>query len=387
MAANVSGGVSAIPGPRWLGLEREFRPSASEYNQALEAVRANIGADLILALRHHAEAPNSASSCTEISRVAGWKYSDSNQGTMRLRYGGLGHLIADQLSLVPVLQRFSKRYRLSKIYWTYAIAAASRSEQDLWWRLYPEFIQGFRMAGFLRQTVRRVKAEAAADSRSQEDRPESDPLQATEGGLLHLQIERRARSGGLAMRRTKKDGFKCKVCTVVLTDFYGDIAKDVADAHHILPLAELESARNSRLEDLITVCPNCHRVLHRMDDPANWQGLVEAIRANGNYESMRWPDRAVRGPRAPLSPKPIGRALVSETVDVQRVGGARTRMILGPSMCLSCGHRESKGRYCKAFPHGIPNDIWSGRYDHTKPYPGDNGVQYIELSTGETNEQ
>lgn len=42
-------------------------------------------------------------------------------------------------------------------------------------------------------------------------------------------------------------------------------------------------------------------------------------------------------------------------------------------------------RVCSAFPDGIPNIIiailWDGdrllpSFDHTKPYPGDNGIQY-----------
>lgn len=31
---------------------------------------------------------------------------------------------------------------------------------------------------------------------------------------------------------------------------------------------------------------------------------------------------------------------------------------------------------CKAYPDGIPVDIITGKHDHTKPFPGDNGVRY-----------
>ena len=32
--------------------------------------------------------------------------------------------------------------------------------------------------------------------------------------------------------------------------------------------------------------------------------------------------------------------------------------------------------YCDAFPDGIPDVIWNGEHDHTKPYDGDNGVLF-----------
>ena len=31
---------------------------------------------------------------------------------------------------------------------------------------------------------------------------------------------------------------------------------------------------------------------------------------------------------------------------------------------------------CKAFPVGIPWELVREEVDHTKPYPGDNGIQY-----------
>lgn len=44
--------------------------------------------------------------------------------------------------------------------------------------------------------------------------------------------------------------------------------------------------------------------------------------------------------------------------------------------CYFCKH-STNHRVCKAF-NRIPDDIWYGRVEHTKPYPGDNGYRFEE---------
>lgn len=54
------------------------------------------------------------------------------------------------------------------------------------------------------------------------------------------------------------------------------------------------------------------------------------------------------------------------------------------SQCDFCKHIYSvdkelptvKDYKCKAFPKGIPEVIIDNEHDHTKPYPGDNGIRY-----------
>jgi len=49
--------------------------------------------------------------------------------------------------------------------------------------------------------------------------------------------------------------------------------------------------------------------------------------------------------------------------------------------CELCAHFRSPldgaaERSCDAFPERIPGEIWAGRADHRKPFPGDHGIQW-----------
>lgn len=61
-----------------------------------------------------------------------------------------------------------------------------------------------------------------------------------------------------------------------------------------------------------------------------------------------------------------------------------------PPLCLQCKHlTDSDEPKCEAFPRGIPDQIWFGtisknrlgltRVDHTTPYQGDNGIQFVAI--------
>ena len=54
------------------------------------------------------------------------------------------------------------------------------------------------------------------------------------------------------------------------------------------------------------------------------------------------------------------------------------------SVCSRCKHWRpaigANGQTCAAFTKAdsIPPPIWKGENPHTKPYPGDNGIQFEE---------
>lgn len=79
---------------------------------------------------------------------------------------------------------------------------------------------------------------------------------------VHL---RRERSGYLAAECKNRDDYRCQVCRLKFATKYGPLGEGFAEAHHRKPLASLSDTVTTKLEDLITVCANCHRMLHRME--------------------------------------------------------------------------------------------------------------------------
>jgi 5-methylcytosine-specific restriction endonuclease McrA len=91
----------------------------------------------------------------------------------------------------------------------------------------------------------------------------------------HIRLERDWRA---ALRCKERDDFKCQVCTLCFKDWYGE---EFAEAHHKVPLSKMKCPRVAKADDLITVCANCHRMLHRMDGEAdNVEKLREILKTH-----------------------------------------------------------------------------------------------------------
>ncbi len=74
------------------------------------------------------------------------------------------------------------------------------------------------------------------------------------------------------LKYTEKDRIKCKVCCFDFEDFYGDCGRGFIEIHHQKPVFmfddnESEKTIKDALGNVIPVCSNCHRVIHRIRPP------------------------------------------------------------------------------------------------------------------------
>lgn len=73
-----------------------------------------------------------------------------------------------------------------------------------------------------------------------------------------------------ALVREAKNRFKsihgklfCEVCFFDFKEKYGNRGEDFIEAHHKIPVSELEQKTTLTIEDMAMVCSNCHRMLHK----------------------------------------------------------------------------------------------------------------------------
>lgn len=55
----------------------------------------------------------------------------------------------------------------------------------------------------------------------------------------------------------------CEICGFDFSEVYGEIGEDFIEAHHKAPVSLMEEDDVTKIEDLIMVCSNCHRMIHR----------------------------------------------------------------------------------------------------------------------------
>jgi len=67
---------------------------------------------------------------------------------------------------------------------------------------------------------------------------------------------------------TQNGRIKCKACCFDFEDFYGEYGRGFIEIHHQKPVFmfdenELERTIDNALQNVIPICPNCHRMVHK----------------------------------------------------------------------------------------------------------------------------
>ena len=106
--------------------------------------------------------------------------------------------------------------------------------------------------------------------------------------ILHKTIERNPTliKKVKGKRKLTDPGLHCEICGFSFIDKYGAIGEDFIEAHHKIPLSSLEKSTNTNERDIILICSNCHRMLHRISPVLDASELRARIDGNINKKKL-----------------------------------------------------------------------------------------------------
>ena len=87
---------------------------------------------------------------------------------------------------------------------------------------------------------------------------------------MNTMVNRYERSSIARMKCIEHHGVQCTICGMDFGKRYGDIGEGFIHVHHLKPLHSI--GRDYVIDyknDLIPVCPNCHAMIHRIENGEN----------------------------------------------------------------------------------------------------------------------
>lgn len=92
--------------------------------------------------------------------------------------------------------------------------------------------------------------------------------------------QRYDRMGNVSEIVKDRKGYICEACSFDFEKTYGELGSHYIEAHHLKPFKDLapEDVRYlDPIKDFAVLCANCHRMIHRQEDPSDLQALIAAV--------------------------------------------------------------------------------------------------------------
>lgn len=79
-------------------------------------------------------------------------------------------------------------------------------------------------------------------------------------------------------------GYTCMACGLDPIKEYGEDKKGIMEAHHKNPYSEMNEGeiREVKPDDFFILCPNCHKLIHKLDSPNDLEELKKLVKKQKN---------------------------------------------------------------------------------------------------------
>jgi hypothetical protein len=71
----------------------------------------------------------------------------------------------------------------------------------------------------------------------------------------------------------------CEVCSFDFETIYGTIGEGFIEGHHLIPVSEMQEGDETKPSDILLVCSNCHKMIHRKRPWLEREELLELLSA------------------------------------------------------------------------------------------------------------
>ncbi len=104
---------------------------------------------------------------------------------------------------------------------------------------------------------------------------ENVPFMEYKKSRLHQKFDR---SGKISLNVKKVKGYRCEACGFDFREKYGKLGDNFIEAHHLIPFSSLDEGETPlSVSDFAVLCSNCHRMIHRLKDPSDLEGLKKIV--------------------------------------------------------------------------------------------------------------
>lgn len=99
-------------------------------------------------------------------------------------------------------------------------------------------------------------------------------IEVQEGKMKEVEFSKRERDRKLRALAISAKGTRCEICGFDFVKRYGEFARYCVEVHHIEALAGAgRRGVTNTLDDVLVICPNCHRAIHQFRNPNDWRAF------------------------------------------------------------------------------------------------------------------
>jgi 5-methylcytosine-specific restriction protein A len=145
-----------------------------------------------------------------------------------------------------------------------ALKCGSKLDQLIWNEFASNREKLTKTAELIRQNIEQKNKNVFEEPTLENEDNECDFVEGNISYRLHKYRERNQKVvKDLKNNAIKRGKLKCQACGFDFAERYGDVGHGFIECHDTIPLSEYEPNPDTKIEDLVLVCSNCHKMLHK----------------------------------------------------------------------------------------------------------------------------